>query len=163
MGVAVSPGQQTFGPRLSYRITAYRRINMKNKTGLLRISYWFGAVIDGVMVIPMLFPSVGGALLGIDHFNPGIEYRYAMMIGASLMLGWTVLLIWADRKPLERKGIILITVIPVVIGLVLAGIFAVSVGMVKVENMIPTWILQTILLILFSYSYFSTTPDGKRK
>lgn len=130
---------------------------MKNKTILLRISYWFGAITDGVMVIAMLFPSVGGAMLGIDNFNPGKEYRYAMMIGASLMLGWTVLLIWADRKPLERKGIILITAIPVVIGLVLAGIFAVSVGMVKVGSMIPTWILQTILLILFFYSYFSTS------
>jgi hypothetical protein len=136
---------------------------MKNKTILLRISYWYGAILDGVMVIPMLFPSVGGALLGIDNFNPGNEYQYAMMVGASLMLGWTVLFIWADRKPLERKGIILITVIPVVIGLVLAGIFAASVGMVRIENMIPTWILQTILLILFSYSYFSTTLDGKRK
>jgi ABC-type phosphate/phosphonate transport system permease subunit len=136
---------------------------MKNKIILLRISYWVGAVVDGVMVIPMLFPSVGGALLGIDNFSPGHEYQYAMMVGASLMLGWTVLLIWADQKPLERKGIILITVIPVVIGLVLAEIFAVSFGMVRIENMIPTWILQTILLILFSYSYFSTTLDGKHK
>ncbi len=133
---------------------------MKNKTILLRISYWFGAVFDGVMVIPMLFPSVGGVMFGIDNFNPGNEYGYAMMIGASLMLGWAVLLIWADRKPLERKGIILITVIPVVIGLVLAGVFAVSVGMVNVESMIPTWILQTILLILISYSYFSTLKAG---
>jgi hypothetical protein len=130
---------------------------MKNKTILLRISYWFGAVLDGGMVIPMLFLSVGGAMFGIDNFNPGNEYKYAMMVGASLMLGWTVLLIWADRKPLERKGVILITVIPVVTGMVLAGIFAVSVGMVKVESMVPTWILQAILLILFSYSYFSTS------
>ncbi len=130
---------------------------MKSKTILLRISYWYGAVLDGGMVIPMLFPSIGGAMFGIDNFNPGNEYKYAIMIGASLMLGWTVLLIWADRKPLERKGIILITVIPVVTGMVLAGIFAVSVGMVKVGSMIPTWILQTILLILFSYSYFSTS------
>ncbi len=130
---------------------------MKNKTILLRISYWFGAVIDGGMVIPMLSPSVGGAMLGIDNFNPGNEYKYAMMIGASLMLGWTVLLIWADRKPVERKGILLITVIPVVFGLVLAGIFAVSVRMIKIESMIPTWVVQAIVLILFSYSYFSTS------
>jgi hypothetical protein len=130
---------------------------MKNKTILLRISYWVGAVFDGAMVIPMLFPSVGGAMFGIDNFTPGIEYQYAMMIGASLMLGWTVLLIWADQKPLERKGIILITAIPVVIGMVLAGFFAVNVGMVRVERMIPTWIFQTILLILFSYSYFYTS------
>jgi hypothetical protein len=131
--------------------------NMKNKTILLRICYWLGAILDGIMVIPMLFPRVGGAMFGIGNFNPGNEYRYAMMIGASLMLGWTILLIWADRKPLERKGVILITTIPVVIGMVLAGIFAVGVEMVKAERMIPTWILQTILLVLFPYSYFSTS------
>jgi ABC-type phosphate/phosphonate transport system permease subunit len=76
-----------------------------------------------------------------------------MMVGASLMLGWTVLLIWADRKPVERKGIILITIIPVVIGMILAGIFAVCVELIQWENMLPTWILQLILLILFLYSY----------
>ncbi len=72
------------------------------------------------------------------------------------MLGWTVLLIWADRKPMERKGIILITVIPVISGMVLAGVFVVYVGMARVERMIPVWVLQSVLLIFFSYSYFHT-------
>jgi hypothetical protein len=130
---------------------------MKNPTMLLRISYWLGAVVDGFMVVPMLSPRVGGALFGIEDFHPGDEYRYAMMIGASLMLGWTVLLIWADRKPLERKGILLITVFPVIIGMALAGVFAAKVGMIGVERMIPTWILQSILVVLFSYSYCSAT------
>lgn len=130
---------------------------MKNPTMLLRISYWLGAIVDGFMVVPMLSPRVGGALFGIEDFHPGDEYRYAMMIGASLMLGWTVLLLWADRKPLERKGILLITVFPVIIGLALAGIFAVKVGMIGVERMIPIWVLQAILIVLFSYSYYSAT------
>jgi hypothetical protein len=130
---------------------------MKNPTTLLRISYWLGAVVDGFMVVPMLSPRVGGVLFGIEDFDPGDEYRYAMMIGASLMLGWTVLLIWADRRPLERKGVLLITVFPVIIGLALAGVYAVKVGMIGVERMIPTWVLQTILLVLFSYSYYSAT------
>ena len=88
----------------------------------------------------------------------GNDYRYAMMIGASLMLGWTVLLIWADRKPVERKGVILITVLPVIVGMTLAGIFAVGSGLIKIDKMIPTWVIQTILLVLFLYSYF-VTPD----
>ena len=130
---------------------------MKNPTTLLRISYWLGAIVDGFMVIPMLSPRVGGALFGIEDFDPGDEYRYAMMIGASLMLGWTVLLLWAGRRPLERKGILLITVFPVIIGLALAGVFAVKVGMIGVERMIPIWVLQTILIVLFSCSYHSAT------
>jgi len=126
---------------------------MKNKVIWLRISYWVGAVIDGFMVIPMLAPRVGSAMFGIKNFSPGNDYRYAMMIGASLMLGWTVLLIWADRKPLERKGVILITMIPALIGLIAAGAFAVATGYIQIGNMIPTWIMQAILLILFGFSY----------
>jgi hypothetical protein len=124
---------------------------------LLRISYWLGAIVDGFMVVPMLSPRVGEALFGIEDFDPGDEYGYAMMIGASLMLGWTVLLLWADRKPLERKGVLLITVFPVIIGLALAGVFAVKVGMIGVERMTPTWVLQAMLIVLFCYSYYSAT------
>jgi hypothetical protein len=134
---------------------------MPDKVIFLRISYWVGAILDGLMVIPMLFPRIGGIMFGIENFNPGNDYKYAMMVGASLMLGWTVLLIWADRKPVERKGVIMITVIPVVIGLILAGTFAVSAGMIRIEKMIPTWIIQSILLILFCYSYYVNSKENK--
>ena len=133
---------------------------MQKTTILLRISYWFGAVLDGVMIIPMLFHRIGGAMFGIEHFEPGNDYRYAMMVGASLMLGWTVLLIWADRNPIERKGVILITAVPVVIGMVLAGAFAVSTGFIRVQRMIPTWVIQAILLFIFLYSYFATSKEN---
>ena len=134
---------------------------MPNKVIFLRISYWFGAVLDGLMVIPMLCPRIGGIMFGIDNFNPGNDYKYAMMVSASLMLGWTVLLIWADRKPIERKGVIMITVIPVVVGLILAGTFAVYCGLIKIEKMIPTWIIQSALLILFCYSYYVNPAENK--
>jgi hypothetical protein len=134
---------------------------MPNKVIFLRISYWFGAVLDGLMVIPMLCPRIGGIMFGIDNFNPGNDYKYAMMVSASLMLGWTVLLIWADRKPIERKGVIMITVIPVVVGLILAGTFAVYCGLIKIEKMIPTWIIQLTLLILFCYSYYVNPTETK--
>lgn len=134
---------------------------MRNKVIFLHISYWFGAVLDGLMVIPMLCPRIGGIMFGIDNFNPGNDYKYAMMVGASLMLGWTVLLIWADRKPVERKGVIMITVIPVVVGLILAGVFAVYCGLIKIEKMIPTWVIQSILLILFCYGYYVNPAENK--
>jgi hypothetical protein len=128
----------------------------------LRISYWLGAVLDGAMIIPMFFPRIGGAIFGIENFRPGNDYRYAMMIGASLMLGWTVLLVWADRKPIERKGIILITAVPVVIGMILAGAFAVSAGLIKAGRMIPTWAIQGVLLFMFLYSYFGTSKEDEK-
>ncbi len=48
------------------------------------------------------------------RFNPNSPERLAIMTGASLMLGWTILLLWADRKPIERKFILLLTFFPVI-------------------------------------------------
>ncbi len=69
----------------------------------LRASYLVGAVIDGLAILQMLFPSVFAATYGIRNFEPRVEYKYALGIGASLMIGWTFLLIWASQKPIERK------------------------------------------------------------
>jgi len=45
--------------------------------------------------------------------------------------------------------------------LILAGAFAVSAGMIKIEKMIPTWIIQLTLLILFFYSYYVNSTENK--
>jgi predicted CoA-binding protein len=115
----------------------------------------------------MVFPDVGRVVYGIADFEPTADYRYAMRLGASLMLGWTVLLLWADRKPLERRGVLPITVF-VIGGLAWAGAYAVSAGFISLPNMIPTWVLQIVLVVLFLYSYFrsgrvvaeQSIPDG---
>jgi hypothetical protein len=88
-------------------------------------------------------------------FNPENEYRYAMGMAASLMLGWTFLLVWADRKAVERKGVLILTVFPVISGLTLAGIFLVIVNLVPVGRMIPIWILQAGMISLFLFGYFN--------
>jgi hypothetical protein len=112
----------------------------------------FGAVFDGLTLLPMLFPSLGGKIFGIRSFFPGSDYIYAMNIGASLMLGWTLLLIWAAQRPIERVGVILLTVV-VVIGLLAAGLSAVSSGLIPLKNMIPVFVLQTVVIALFSAAY----------
>ena len=123
------------------------------ETRWLRISYWVGAIADAIAAVAMFFPEVGGVVYGIADFEPTAAYRYAMRLGASLMLGWTVLLLWADRKPLERRGVLPITVF-VIAGLAWGGAFAVDAGFISLPNMIPTWALQVLLTVLFLYSYF---------
>jgi len=119
----------------------------------LRTSCYTGAVFDGLAVIPMLSPTVGGAVFGIPDFQPGPEYRYAMGLAASLMLGWTALLLWAARSPFRRKGVLVITVFPVIVGLATAGAYAVFTGVVPASGMAPTWAFQTAIASLFIYSY----------
>ena len=117
---------------------------MDKRILLLRISYWVGAISDGFATLRMLFPRIVS----------GPEYRYALGLGASLMLGWTFLLIWADRKPMERKGVLLLTAFPVCTGLLLAEIYAVISGVITLNKMLPTAMFLIVLIILFSFSYF---------
>ncbi len=128
----------------------------KNASFWLHLCYWAGAIFDAVVIIPMIFPQVAGSMFGIPDFHPGVDYRYAMGVGASLMAGWTVLLLWADRKPWERRGILLITLFPVLSGLILAGIYAVDQGLFQPDKMAPTWIMQGVLGILFLLTFIRT-------
>jgi hypothetical protein len=140
-----------------------RMIDMDDAIRWLRISFWAGAILDGVAVIPMLVPSVGAAAYGLGDFRPGPEYRYAMGLAASLMLGWTCLLLWAARRPLERRGVLLLTICPVLPGLMLAGAFAVASGMVRPLAMLPTWIVQACIGTLFVFSYAKSRGLDRRE
>ena len=134
----------------------------------LRISFWTGALIDALAAVQMLVPAVFAITNQLVDFHPGPEYRYAMGMGAALMLGWTVLLVWADRKPLQRRGILLITVVPVIAGIVINELWAVGTRFLSPSAVAPVWVLQTALILLFGFSYWNagkvdraeTTPGG---
>jgi hypothetical protein len=132
---------------------------MNRRVFWLRACCWLGATVDAIMVVPMVSPSIAAVMFGIDGFRPGVEYRYAMFVGASLMLGWTVLLLWAGRKPVERAGVLLLTVCPVLLGLGAAGVFAVSERLIRPGRMVPTWILQAALAAVFTYGYALARDD----
>ena len=119
----------------------------------LRISYWCGAITDMLALVGMVFPGVGARVYGLKDFRPGSDFTYAIDAAAALMLGWTALLLWADRRPLERKGVLLLTVCPVIAGLALGEIVAVRSGFLPLVNVIPTFVLQIALTVLFLYSY----------
>lgn len=128
------------------------KIEIKKKEALPRAACLLGAVVDGLVLPPMLIPSLGARLFGLGSFFPGADYRYAMNIAASLMLGWTLLLLWAARRPIERSGVLALTAI-VVACLTLAGIGAVLSGFVSLGNMVPVLVLQTGLSLLFLVAY----------
>lgn len=117
---------------------------------LLRAAFVAGAVTDALATIPMLSPPMARLLWGFD--DPGAAYRFAMGYGATLMGGWTVLLVWASRRPLERAFVAALTVF-VIYGLVATEIAAVASGALPAWRMVPTWILQAILLGLFATAY----------
>ncbi len=129
---------------------------MVNRILFLRISYWAGAILDGIAFLIMLFPPLFALNNGLTNFHPGAEYQYAMGMGAPLMLGWTVLLLWADQRPMERKSILLITIL-VVFGEVITEVFGVTTGFITLSAMLPTWAIQLVLSILFIFSYWNSS------
>jgi len=100
----------------------------------------------------MLFPSLFTLRNKPVAFQPGLDYRYAMYMGARLMFGWTVLLLWAERKPLERKGVLLVTLL-VIVGEAATQAWGIAVGFVPFQTLLPAFGLQIMLGTLFIFSY----------
>ena len=119
---------------------------------LLRVSYWLGAVVDLVAGLIMVVPALYRTFNQLPGFEPDASFMNMAGMGAPLMFGWTVLLLWADRKPVERKAVLLITLIPLV-GNALNQVLGVVNGFNSLSAAIPQWIMQACLITLFSLSY----------
>jgi hypothetical protein len=120
----------------------------------LRLSYWSGALLDVTAGLMMVFPGLFALMNKPAVFQPSLEYRYAMGMGAPLMFGWIVLLLWADRKPLERKGVLAVTLL-VVAGEAATQIWGITAGFVQLQSLLPTFGMQIVLSTLFLFSYFN--------
>ncbi|MBN2391382.1 MAG: hypothetical protein JXR84_11690 [Anaerolineae bacterium] len=124
---------------------------MKHKVLWLRVTFWWGIIADVFEAIRMTFPRLFLATTG-STLTPSAGFRFGLLYGAPVMLGWTLLLLWADRKPLERKGILL-CLIPVVVAYIIVGVVGISIGAVPLAITIPTSILQVALIALCLFSY----------
>ena len=119
---------------------------------LIRVVFLAGAVTDAVALLPMLLPSLATLLWGLRDVSH--SYQLAMRCAASLMLGWTLLLVWASRRPLERYVVAPLTVL-VVGGIVVSEVAGAAAGVVDVWRVAPTWCLQAILLVLFAWATYA--------
>lgn len=117
---------------------------------IIRLPYWLGILADSMWAIALFYPPVFGLLTGNPEFNPELEIRLIMGIGGTLMACWTILLIWALRKPIQRRFIILLTAL-VVLGMALVALIGMMNG-----NDGNIWILIKciVLLIIMVVSYF---------
>jgi hypothetical protein len=125
---------------------------MKQAVRWLRISYWWGIIADAVMAVLMLFPQQFAEMMKVD-VESARSFNYGVRYGAPLMIGWTMLLLWADRSPLERKDILLITLFPVVVGFVIFEFYSVAAGYGTMGTLIPLLMMQSAMSAMFIFSY----------
>ncbi len=114
---------------------------------MLRVAYWLGIVLDAVSFVQMAIPGLGKAMMGSSLvIEP--SYIFAIQMGAGLMLGWTVLLFWADRRPVERRAVVPITMI--VIAWSHATLqYGVRSGVLPMERALPQIIMSAILFAYY--------------
>ncbi len=121
---------------------------------MLRVGYWVCGIFELMALVPMLSPTLFGGVMGIPDFHPGPDYTYAMGIAAVFTLGWVLLLLWADRRPVERRGVALVTIAPVFVGNMVCGIYAAASGFVATTTMAPSWIAQAIVVLILAFGYY---------
>jgi hypothetical protein len=133
--------------------------DLKEKLGLIKTAYWLGIVADAMWAIALLCPRIFGILTNSSDFNPNLQFRLIMSIGGILMLGWTILLIWAVQKPIERRFVILLTAV------VVAGLFITSMIGFLNGNSGNRWILIkcTVLFTIMIISYLKASNIEKAR
>lgn len=111
----------------------------------IKAPYWMGIAADALWAVALVSPRLYGTMTGRPDFAPDLELRLAMGISASLMAGWTLLLAWGVRAPIERRAVILLTAFPVV-----AGMFGVALVSFLKGNTSNPWIMVKCAVLFTS-------------
>ena len=117
---------------------------------LIRTSYWVAAIADFVIAALVLVPERMGVA----------EFVYPMGLMSAVAFSWGVLLIVADRKPVERRWVLLPTTL-VVFLLGVAGIYAALADLIPVPRIMASSAAVVGVLLLLTYtSYRTRNLDG---
>ena len=117
----------------------------KKRMFWIKFPYWLGIGADAIWAVALFVPPVFSILTCNRGFNPDLQIRLIMGICGSLMTGWTFLLLWAIRKPIEGKFVILLTAFPVVFGMLIMTLIGILEG-----NTSNLWILIKCLILIIS-------------
>ena len=109
---------------------------------LLRLSYWIAAIADFIVAILVLIPE----RMGVD------EVAYPMGLASVTIFSWTVMLLIADRKPMERKWILIPTILVVTLITVVRTKFSLD-GTVEFHLALFLFAIGLITLMTYSYYY----------
>ena len=116
---------------------------MDSKITWLRISYWIAAIADFGIAISVLIPERVGLT----------EFVYPMGLMSVVAISWGILLLIADRKPIDRRWVLIPTIIVVAL-LSSIRIYASILGLI--EFSMAFLILGLIIISILTYSYVNS-------
>jgi hypothetical protein len=115
---------------------------MRKQIIQLRISYWTAALADFVISVIVLFPKE----MGLS------EIEYPMGLMSAVAFSWGIMLLIADRKPIERRWILIPTILVVALLTFVRILFEIN---EKIETNFAVSLFGITLIIFMIYSYFS--------
>ncbi|TFH05465.1 MAG: hypothetical protein E4H14_12700 [Candidatus Thorarchaeota archaeon] len=134
---------------------------MKGK--FVRTMYWVGIILDAIVGIDILQATVTGQSFGI--FLPPLTegIRYLEIQVAIFMFGWTALLYWGSREPINRRIILLMTAFPVVVGLMSSNIYVLLIGLSSAITVTMNIVIQSILFVSLLLSFYLAETYARSK
>ncbi len=139
----------------------------RKKALVAKTVFWIGTIGDGLIAVEWFLICLGVVNLPIIpsfFVGEGQDYRFAMGVGAIFMLAWTFLLYWGSRRPLERRGLLLLTSI----FLLAATLLEILADCVFFEDLLTNnqlfWgiVVKMYISIQFGFAYWYSKPVKKR-
>lgn len=78
-----------------------------------------------------------------------------MGLMSAVSFSWACMLIWADREPIERRWVLLPTIL-VGAMLLLAGTYSIYAGVITAKSYLPNFFLIPAVILLWSFSYYKS-------
>ena len=124
---------------------------MHKNTIYLRVAYWTAAVADFIIAALVLIPG----RMGVS------EYLYPMGLMSAVAFSWGVMLVFADRRPLERRWVL----IPTMLVVALLGVVQLHAGMSGLlpEGRIVASVTATIAVLATLVLGYLKTCAGERQ
>lgn len=123
---------------------------MKKSILLLRLSYWIAAIADFIIAILAWIPERMGVA----------EIAYPMGLVSVIAFSWAVMLLIADRRPIERKWILIPTILVVTLITIVRTKFSLD-GTIEFSLVLLLFAIALIILMTYSY-YFAIKHEASR-
>ena len=115
---------------------------MDKKIRWLRVAYWTAAIADFIIAILVLIP----ARMGVT------QYVYPMGLMSAVAFSWGVMLVIANKRPLERRWMLIPTMLVVAL-LGIVGLHAGVTGLIPWIRIIASSIVTLLVLSILIYGY----------
>ena len=130
-------------------------VSSKDNVVVLKTAFLIGAVADGVIAIEWFLISLGLVDLPVHpsfFVGSGQDFQFVLSIGGLFMMGWAVLLYWGSFRPIERRGVLLLTAAMLFIAILSDGI--VFGHLFSTKQIVLGTSVKLSLVILFAGSYW---------